>query len=388
MSWPFLIPVAVAAAILNGILNGLAVARWPRTAGLHWSERARRLYPIQVSAVLGLFATAACAGNMARWIWDGSWNTTLLFGVAGFVGGLAGNYLPSRRCHPGLTLRDYVGGCLKAWTFPVGLVASAPLLSWGMGPGWSLQSGVVAGLYLGAYLGFVTVGWIELMRRCGAFTAVPPAIEALVREQASARKIAVNEVLFLRDFRALAFALPIQRMVVLTPRLVDLLTPEELRALVDHELAHLGESRAVLIGRVLGAMAFAPVAFLGVATTWYGIAGLAGCYGIWIILSFGARRLARAMEVRADRFAAEPPEAGAIYARALEKVYAENLIPASGIARGQAHPDLYDRMLAAGIQPDFDRPAKPHAANWTFLVWIVLFLALLAFVAVTTGKAP
>lgn len=388
MSWAFLIPVAIAAAALNGILNGLAVLRWPRTANLHWSERARRLYPVQVSAVFGLFATAGCAGTIGRWIWGDSWSTTLLFGLAGFVGGLAGNYLPSRRCHPGLSLQDYAGACLKAWIFPIGLVSSGPLLSWGMGSEWSLRSAVVVGLYLAAYLGFVTIGWIGLLRRCGAFAAVPPEIEALVREQASLRNVPVKEVLFLRDFRALAFALPIQRMVLLTRRLVDLLTPWELRSIVDHELAHLDESRGVLVGRVLGSMAFAPVAFLGVAATWYGIAGIAGCYGAWIIIGFGSRRLARAMELRADRFATEGPETGAVYARALEKLYAENLIPASGIARGQTHPDLYDRMLAAGIQPDFDRPAKPDYANWTIVVWILLVFGMLAVRALVAGEAP
>ena len=60
------------------------------------------------------------------------------------------------------------------------------------------------------------------------------------------------------------------------------------------------------------------------------------------------------------------------YARALEKLYRINLIPAVMPARGQIHPHLYDRMLAAGVTPDFPRPKPPGTLHWTFIIPIII----------------
>jgi Zn-dependent protease with chaperone function len=298
--------------------------------------------------------------------------------------------LPNRLYLHKLSAREYAGACFKTWVFFLGLIASAPLLSWAMGPEWNLRSASVAVLYLAAYVWFICTGWVWMMRRFGAIVSAAPEVGALVREQAMARKILVKQVLFLEDFRALAFALPLQRSVLLTRKLVSLLSPEELRTVVDHELGHLGEPRGVLIGRIIGAMAFVPLPFLGVAADWHGIRGIAACYVAWMVIAFGSKRLARSMELRADHFAIESDQPGTakIYASALEKIYSENLVPASGLARSQAHPDLYDRMLAAGIQPDFPRPAKPAYAHWTVLIWILLVFGLLSAKTLITGIAP
>ncbi len=366
------------------------MAIWTRTASLHWSERARRLYPIQVSAVWGLLATGVAASIMAGWVWGNSWATSLIFCLASFVGGLAGNYLPNRWCVPTLTIRQYFGTCLKTWVFFLGLIASTPLLSWAMGTEWNLRSAGAAVLYLGAYLWFVSTGWVWLMRRFKALGAAPSEWVALVQEQALARNIKVNNVLVLEDYRAIAFALPLQGAVGLTRKVVNLLTPDELRSIVDHELGHLGEPRGVLVGRVVASLTFAPLPFMGIAARWHGITGIAVCYLSMLVIGFVSRRLSRAMELRADRFAVgdHPSETGAVYARALEKIYAANLIPASGLGRGQTHPDLYDRMLSAGLQPDFPRPKKPGYVNWTVLIWILLVFGMLILRTWVTGEAP
>jgi len=60
-----------------------------------------------------------------------------------------------------------------------------------------------------------------------------------------------------------------------------------------------------------------------------------------------------------------------VYARALEKIYQDNLVSAVATSNSQAHPHLYDRMLAAGIQPEYPRPTKPSAMAWpSVLMWV------------------
>jgi hypothetical protein len=85
------------------------------------------------------------------------------------------------------------------------------------------------------------------------------------------------------------------------------------------------------------------------------------------------------MEKRADEFAVKEQLNDGIYARALEKLYKENLSPAVNVNNRQTHPHLYDRMIAAGITPDFQRPARPKRLTligWAFAFSFGVFIVL------------
>jgi hypothetical protein len=43
-------------------------------------------------------------------------------------------------------------------------------------------------------------------------------------------------------------------------------------------------------------------------------------------------------------------------------------------ARKDPHPDLYDRMLAAGVKPDYPRPDKPKTTTWVGRIYIFIFV--------------
>jgi len=76
------------------------------------------------------------------------------------------------------------------------------------------------------------------------------------------------------------------------------------------------------------------------------------------------RRLSHRLEIRADSVAhANEPDPG-VYARALLRIHEDNLLPAV-MAKGRAtHPQLYDRLLAAGVTPDFPRPLPADSMAW------------------------
>lgn len=89
------------------------------------------------------------------------------------------------------------------------------------------------------------------------------------------------------------------------------------------------------------------------------------------------------MEKRADQFAIESefinPE---VYARALERLYQTNQMPAVMPRRSnKIHPDLYDRMLAAGVTPDFPKPQPPSRLSWTSYMALAGLFALPVLVA-------
>jgi hypothetical protein len=68
----------------------------------------------------------------------------------------------------------------------------------------------------------------------------------------------------------------------------------------------------------------------------------------------------------------------------LARVYEDNLIPAVLPQTGRSHPDLYERLLAAGVQPDFPRPkpAQPNAVHGWILA--MLFGVLIAVALIKT----
>jgi len=47
-----------------------------------------------------------------------------------------------------------------------------------------------------------------------------------------------------------------------------------------------------------------------------------------------------------------------VYARALARLYEANFAPAV-MPRKHSHPHLYDRLVSAGVQPDYPRPEPP-----------------------------
>ena len=95
------------------------------------------------------------------------------------------------------------------------------------------------------------------------------------------------------------------------------------------------------------------------------------------------------MEKRADQTAAENQINEGVYARALEKLYRENQLPAINVNDRQTHPHLYDRMVAAGITPDYPRPGRPKKMIWVGTAYacaLGLLLALLVMRGAMHGE--
>jgi len=88
------------------------------------------------------------------------------------------------------------------------------------------------------------------------------------------------------------------------------------------------------------------------------------------------------MERRADAMATvhEGPSPGT-YARALERLYQINQMPAVMPGK-RTHPNLYDRLLAAGVTPAYPRPAAPARLTWQLCVVMLLLVASTAGVTV------
>jgi Zn-dependent protease with chaperone function len=168
-----------------------------------------------------------------------------------------------------------------------------------------------------------------------------------------------------------ALAYPLRKTIAITERLLEVLAPEELAAVVAHEIGHLKEGhkarwRLSLLWLVCSASFAFP--FIDPDDTWgFAVALFAAFFLLMKLLRVWSRR----REHDADNVALTVSKA-AVYARALEKLYEVNLFPAT--QRGGSHPSLYDRLERAGIEPDYPRPELPsRKPTFAGLIAVILF---------------
>jgi hypothetical protein len=104
---------------------------------------------------------------------------------------------------------------------------------------------------------------------------------------------------------------------------------------------------------------------------------------VLLVCSARLASVSRRYEVAADQHAHqhERAEERGTYARVLERLYEENLSPAVMPGKRAPHPHLYDRMVAAGVTPTYERPLPPPRGVRRTLI---LFAACAAALAPTT----
>lgn len=180
-----------------------------------------------------------------------------------------------------------------------------------------------------------------------------------------------------------AFAFVWTGDLLFTRPAVEALTDAELEAVAMHELAHVAEPLKVRLSR----LGLAPVMWgFGVARSLYTMGGEIALFlllGTAMIGMVMMQRVAKRMETAADEVAGASIEDTPVYAHALEKIYRYNVVPAVMPTRGQVHPNLYDRMVAAGTQPDYPRPEPPNLRR----IYITSFVLAFVFATLQVGSS-
>jgi Zn-dependent protease with chaperone function len=173
-----------------------------------------------------------------------------------------------------------------------------------------------------------------------------------------------------------AFALPQTQSLLITRSLLEHMSDDAMIAILAHELAHLGEPRSVSLLRISAVFFILP---LGAAALIIDAIDLVGLLLVLLTMYLGVLlilKLARRMEHEADRVGQAHEVSPGDYARALERLYQIELLPVVLAGQALTHPHLYDRLLAAGVEPSYPRPAPP--SRWReglgFLTSVLIFL--------------
>ena len=366
----FLIPGHFASAcLLAWFANSMGLISWRRCAAEHWTERARLLWPARVTALTNIFLIPVMLDQGHRVLSPESANGWIVNGLASCFGALLGSYPFDREIFPRLSFRNWLYQATAAWglrlSIWIAFIAAIALMpsDFGWGTLWVAGGYLLFHFALQWGLAVKFLRWVKFAR---------PANERLRRivDEVSARVGAKPPTTWLMGgVQALAFAFPTTGEMMFSKRLLEICSDEEVATICAHEMAHLSESEATLAGRWLGSLSFFPLIFI-VPVIHNFAAGFIILPLLTLLISRFARWLSQRMEKRADQTAAENQLDEGVYARALEKLYRENQLPAVNINDRQTHPHLYDRMLAAGISPDYPRPRRPKKMTTVGIAYV------------------
>src|SRR5258706_2339472 len=374
---------ATGAAVLAATTNRIALVPWKRSKNAHWTERARLLFPVRRAALLNLLAiptTIALAGLL--WESESSPRFIALF-LTALVGCLFGQYLMQRQFCSWLTFPRWFRSILSFYCFhllrwSLFLVAIFLMPSEFNARAWAILAAVVS-----VHLLLLRGGTIHVARITRLVTPAGETLRRIVTTCSQRTRVRIRGIWIVHSFYCNAVALPFSRDIAYTDRALEVLPEDEVSAICAHEIRHLTEPNLVLAGRVLASMILLPTLALGPLCQRHGIWGFVGVLLCVCLGASLARLLSRRMEVRADHIEQFSLAERQSYGSALTRLYTENQIPAA-MPKRQTHPDLYDRLLALGIQPDFSRPRRPSRLAWHGWLFSIL-VVLLWFVYIDRG---
>ena len=357
----------------------VALRPWRLSAVESWVERARLAWPARrlgriAPLIIAFLLLIALKRDGRRVDLIPAIATNFLIVVAALIGGLQGAINWERRLNPAwaITPRPARG----AWVFWLAMVGPLLVLGFALfalaparwdARAWALLAvGTVA---VGVYMGW---GWRRLMRWNGILRPAGDRFREIATRSAEQTGIELRSIEQAALPMANAFAFVHDQGIGVTDSALAILDDAELGAVCAHELAHLGEPVWVRATRLsfgffwgllvasLGLFqpmveSLDPQAVLFIVS--FGLAGLLVANGAFL-------RLAHRLEVRADAQARPAEEARGAYGRALAKIYEMNLVPVVMGAKRRTHPELYDRLVAAGVNPDYPRPAAPPRVPW------------------------
>ncbi|MFH1437883.1 MAG: M48 family metalloprotease [Pseudomonadota bacterium] len=381
---PLAFLLSLAAASLGAFISAMPLRRF---RGGPWPEKVRVVWPVRIMTSLNLLFLPILIGGLmilfqspiarvpAHWL-------CVLAGLAAFAGALIVRIRREKTVQRERAAFVYrLQGFFTVWLIllPQVLVAAAV---WALLPSrMNLHAAAVLAAGAAA-MGFCARGGGLLAAR--ALGLAKPASGRLTGIiEATAQRVGVRPkgVYEIRWAKANAFAFPLSGRMAFTDASLKVMSDEEIGAIAAHEMGHLAESRLVSLARasiLFGLLMVAAGKPIAGSFGWHAFLVVFVSFFVLILL---IKKMARRMEMRADEVAHSAEAGAGVYARALEKLHEHNMIPAVMPGKRRVHPHLYDRLLAAGVQPAYPRPGPPP--RWSSRVG--LLASLLPVIALLLG---
>ena len=375
----------LAAYLVARAMNHHALKPWRQSQGMHWTLRARLLYPARSTASLNLWLLpldGAMLGYLLH-LPAPAW----ALGLSCWPAALLAAYPTSREIFPAITLRSWITSKLVTLIFQFMSFGALILTIFTIPADFGAVTWLIAGLLFFWLLSLRLGAGIWLLRIFGAVKPPDERLAGIVTDAAKRMNLRPHHIWVYTSPIANAMALPMIRGVMFSTRLMEGLTDTQITSVAAHELAHLAEPPRIALLRLIRSMIFFPLIFIRPLAA----SGTNGpAFIIWLIfigvmfVLISTRRMSRVMEIRADAIATMNQGEAATYAKALERIYEINQMPAVMRGSRQTHPNLYDRMIAAGVTPDFPKPDPPGFRTPTIRILLASFCILVVITLIQT----
>jgi Zn-dependent protease with chaperone function len=358
------------ACLLALFANWLGMRPWHRTRDAHWSERARHYWPALVAARSNFFIIPLILDQAHRLLSPETFDWWIAADIAASLGAVLGAYPMDRAMYPRLGFTKWSHHAVAGWIslfLPYSALVAAIIF---MPDDFGWLSALVIALYLVLHfvlqLGFL----LRVLRWMRLLVPANERLQKIVAEQSAQSDTRVRATWILESEMAQAYAYVTTGELLFTTGLLECCNDEELSAITTHELAHLSESRWIITARLLSSLTLMPLIFMNPSVHHLGVIGIILPLALMVLLAWLAPQLARRLELRADRMASAQQLNEGDYARALLKLYQHNQMPAVNPRGQHTHPSLYDRLIAAGVTPDFPRPEPPSKVTLIYRIYI------------------
>lgn len=359
----------VAACGLALFANWLGMRPWHRAHEAHWSKRAQYYWPVMAAGRGNFLVIPLMLDQAHRAFSPATFEWWVAADLLASLGVMLGSYPMSKALFPRLEFRAWLhrtcGGWISHLLVYAGLVVGILL----MPAEWGWRSVLAMVVYLALQLATQFGLWISMLRLLRLVRPANERLQKIVADQSAKQHTRPPTVWLLESETAQAWALVTNDELLFTTGLLENCTDEEVSSITAHELAHLSESRWIIAARFLTSLTLMPLIFLSPLLHQFGAAGLLIMGGLMSLMFLAAPRLAHRLELRADCMATTQQVNEGDYARALLKLYQLNHISAVNPRGQHTHPSLYDRLLAAGVTPDFSRPDPPAKVTLIYRIY-------------------
>ena len=347
---------AVIAYCLVWLADTISAVPFDRSLDAHWTEKARMLWPVRIANSANVLVVPLLLHALHWHLAPSSILAWPLYDLAAFVGAWYAGYPLARKVYPSV---DHNAWLLAAWPSLITILLSSGLpvfAGLAMPPAISPLFWLLTLSYLGLHIAnlYGSVRW--LLRRTGQLHPASMRLQQLIDKAIKEQNVPIPRCWELETLDAQAYALPITKELMFTRPLLASCTDAELSSIVQHELAHLNEPCFAKATRLIASLVYAPLVFITPLMAWLGFSGFILAIALFYLLHHMRVMVGQRMEVRADAHAVTNQSVDGTYARALLIIHRHNLIPAVMGGSNRTHPHLYDRMQAAGIHPEFERP--------------------------------
>jgi Zn-dependent protease with chaperone function len=381
-----LLAVSIGCGLIACLAMHGSLIAWRKSTGQHWTRQARLLWTARASRTWIVISCLFIGVLIAvTWKLIDSTFFTLAIITCGVILGL---YPSTREIEPRFTFPVWLRHTVWNLVFQFGLMAIGIWLATSMPDVMTREAWIRVGLGFAAAIMIVSGVYMPILSR---LTPLKPELKPVhqrltkIAEIASKNSGITPRHVWLADSPiANAIAFPLINSVAFTTRTMEILDDDECLSVMYHEYGHLREPWIVRLMRLLPTLSFFVFTFARPMNHALDHVGILLLLILFILIHSITHAVMRRMEHRADDHANALTDHSAVYARALEKLHEASQIPAVFAAKRMTHPDLYDRMMQAGLTPAYDPPLPPDRISWA--ATLLIFLSILSMILLFANK--